>query len=74
MKNLNFPEFREDLGREHQSIFATNKISVLLLSFINTDRGVNYGCNLKWKLADKNEFMLATGVNLKTKHISRSLK
>ena len=55
-------------------IFQSSSIFVLLLISLNTDRGVNHGCNLKWKLADKNEFVLATGANFKTKQASRPLK
>ena len=74
MNNLYFSEFRGCFDKGHQGVSNQNKISVLLLSFINTECEVNYGCNLKWKLADQSEFGLTTGANFKTKQASRPLK
>ena len=53
--------------------FQQSRIFVSLLTPINSERRVNYGSNLKWKPADKNEFMLATGANFKTKQVSKPL-
>ena len=58
MNNLNF---------QQSIVFAS------LLTSLNTDQGVNYGCNLKWKLADKSEFGLATIANFKNKQVSKPL-
>lgn len=54
--------------------YTFSEITELLLASTNTDRLVNYGCNLKWNLTDKHRFMLTAGINCSRKHLSKPLR
>lgn len=72
MDYLNVCQARVKFNFKYQNEYTLSEITELLLTS-NTDRRVNYGCNLKWKLTDKNECVLATGASCSTQKVSKPL-
>jgi hypothetical protein len=53
-------------------ILKTSLDSTYVLTFVNSDCQVNYGCNLKWKPGDENT-LLAITANFREKTASKAL-
>jgi hypothetical protein len=62
----------ESLMKDKNSCISPS--SLLVITSVNPDCQVNYGCNLKWKPADKSQDILALVTNFRQKIASKSLK